>query len=304
MPAHTPFFICLPLVLGLFGSKTKTPTEELYLAVYRNEPAAVKEALANGANVNGGTPGRGDSGYKENTPLAVAAMSKNLEMMRLLIKNGADVNARNGELSGVTALEIVIAKSAEEKRSYAKESVREKAKDDRIAAVRLLLENGADPKRTSRIGGSPLAAAAGTGPVEIVDMLLRKGAPVIGNGALDQPMVECARSRDAAAPAIMERLLASGGKVNMVFAPNGECALIVAAANGNLGVVRVLLDHGAKTGTADRFGGTALHRAAAGNHVEVVKYLLDHGAEKRVEDQEGRTPLQRAKTDEMRGLLK
>ena len=291
-------------MLSLFGSKTKTPTEELYLAVYRNDVPGVKQALEKGADINGGSPGRGDTGYKENTPLAVAAMSKNIEMMRLLIKSGADVNARNGSLSGVTALEIVIALTPEEKTSTTKDEDRARAKGRRIAAVKLLLDNGADPKRTSRLGGCPLAVAAGTGPLEIVELLLRKGAPVIGSGALDQPMVECARFRDPMAADIMEKLLSNGGKVNTVFAPNGDSALHTAAANGNVAVAKVLLSHSAKLETTDRFGATPLHRAATGNHLGMVKLLLESGASKKAEDLEGRTPLMRAKAEAVKELLK
>lgn len=304
MPSAPTLFLCLPLMLSLFGSKTRTPTEELYLAVYRNDAPAVKQALEKGANINGGTPGRGDSGYKENTPLAVAAMSKNLEMMKLLIKSGADVNARNGVQTGVTALEIVIALTPEEKSGAVKEEDRERAKSRRVAAVKLLLDNGADPKRTSRLGGCPLAVAAGTGPVEIVELLLRKGAPVIGSGALDQPMVECARFRNPMAADIMEKLLSSGGKVNTVFAPNGDSALHLAAANGNVPVARVLLSHSAKLETSDRFGATPLHRAATGNHAEMVKLLLENGANRKAEDLEGRTPLMRTKSEAVKELLK
>jgi ankyrin repeat protein len=303
MPSSTSLFLCLPLMLSLFGSKTKSPTEELYVAVYRGDVEAVKQALDKGADVNGGKPGRGDSGYKQNTPLAVAASSKNLEMMKLLIKSGADVNARNGELAGVTALEIVIAPSQEEKVS-SKDDVRASARSRRIAAVRLLLDNGAEAGRTSRLGGCPLAVAAGVGPVEIVAMLLKSGAPVIGKGALDQPMVECARFRNPMAAEIMEKLLSNGGKVNTVFAPNGDSALHTAAANGNLPVARVLLEHGAKVETLDRFGATPLHRAATGNHEEMAKLLLAKGASRKAEDAEGRTPLMRAKSPEMKALLK
>ena len=54
--------------------------------------------------------------------------------------------------------------------------------------------------------------------------------------------------------------------------------LHVAAANGRVDVVKVLLDRGVSIGATNDRGGTALHLAAAGGHIGVVEVLLGRDA--------------------------
>ena len=51
-----------------------------------------------------------------------------------------------------------------------------------------------------------------------------------------------------------------------------------AAENGHKKVVKLLIDKGAKTGTKNKEGKTALQLAQASDHDDVVKYLQSHGA--------------------------
>lgn len=72
---------------------------------------------------------------------------------------------------------------------------------------------------------------------------------------------------------------------------DGDTALTEAAEEGHLGVVRWLLDQGARPNLGDEEGETALHEAAEEGHLEVVTLLLDRGANLDQSDLEGRTPL-------------
>lgn len=71
-------------------------------------------------------------------------------------------------------------------------------------------------------------------------------------------------------------------------ARNGNTALMMAAYQGNMPVVRKLLAKGA---AVNRPGWTALHYAAGGGHGEIVKLLLDKGAEIDAVSTHGITPL-------------
>ena len=54
-------------------------------------------------------------------------------------------------------------------------------------------------------------------------------------------------------------------------------ALVGAARSGQVGVIRVLLAHGAKTGIQDGFGWLPLSAAASRGHVEAVEVLVKEG---------------------------
>lgn len=63
--------------------------QQLHWAAAHNDPAGIQDALAQGANVNI------KSSHMQDTALHVAAMSGNVETMRVLLEAGADPNLRN-----------------------------------------------------------------------------------------------------------------------------------------------------------------------------------------------------------------
>jgi ankyrin repeat protein len=71
--------------------------------------------------------------------------------------------------------------------------------------------------------------------------------------------------------------------------------------------VQVLLEHGASPNAgAELLGGTPLHSAAANGDVELVRLLLEHAADPQTRRQDGKTPLDLARKaghDEVAGLL-
>ena len=77
-----------------------------------------------------------------------------------------------------------------------------------------------------------------------------------------------------------------------------------ASWGGRLDAVRFLLDHGANIQARDRDGWTPLYCAVlAENNIQVVQFLLDRGAVVNARDNGGRTPLRRAKEQEVVELL-
>ena len=296
--------ICLPVCLSLFGAGSKkSPTDRLVVAAQRGDLVGAKAALDEGADVNGGKPGRDDFGYKELTPLAIVCTNKDLEMMRLLIAHGADVNARSGALAGVVPLENAIAPTAQESTLFASPEMQERGAQHRLEAVKLLLDSSAKADRVSRIGSTPLSSAASQGTVEIVELLIKKGARVNGNGPLDQPLAEAARRMRKESAKICEALIAQKANLETPLPPNMETPLHLAAGHGNVEAARVLLDHGAKVEVRDRFGATPLHNAAAINKLEMVKLLLEHGANAKAEDLQNRKPADRARSAEVKQAL-
>lgn len=93
----------------------------------------------------------------------------------------------------------------------------------------------------------------------------------------------------------------------------GETPLMLAAKNGHVDAVKLLLNRGAKINARNpdtpdsKKGMTALMLAAQQGHDEVVRVLLEHGADTTVETRFGRTALDlasRAKKEETVRLLK
>jgi ankyrin repeat protein len=77
----------------------------------------------------------------------------------------------------------------------------------------------------------------------------------------------------------------------------GRCdatPLAVAADEGHVGVVRLLLGRGAEVKAVGRNGDTPLHDAAARGHEEVVNVLLSSGADSSIKSHDGFTALMRA----------
>ncbi|KAL8814716.1 MAG: hypothetical protein Q9223_006084 [Gallowayella weberi] len=85
---------------------------------------------------------------------------------------------------------------------------------------------------------------------------------------------------------------------------SGSGALVAAAEEQQLSMVRWLLDHGAdidEIGVHDygdrrkkKLEGTALHKAAANGNLELAKLLVKRGASLKIKDPMDRTPLERA----------
>lgn len=102
------------------------------------------------------------------------------------------------------------------------------------------------------------------------------------------------------------QILARGDVVDTEGEDN-RAALSFAAANDNMKIAELLLQHLANVDHRDRFGNTALHWAAANGHVDMVKRLLVAKATIDPANKNGITPLMLAiggnRRDAVRVLL-
>jgi ankyrin repeat protein len=219
----------------------------LYVAIQEDDVPAAQWLLEHGADPNG-DPG--------DPPLGEAATSRVvLRMLRLLLSHGADPNGRFW---------------ADEETPLFFASGRYGS----AAAVKVLLEAGADLHYRSRSGETALMWAAyqrDWGDLECpLSSLLEAGA---------DPNVVNERARGVP-----------------------TAALIAAAAEGNAANVYFLLRHGADPNLVDCDGRTALLAAAAAGHACIVRDLLRNGADPAVTDRQGRSPRELAEAY-CRGLL-
>ncbi|TGE28244.1 ankyrin repeat domain-containing protein [Hymenobacter metallicola] len=99
-------------------------------------------------------------------------------------------------------------------------------------------------------------------------------------------------------PADAEALLKGGADPNAAIevVPGFPTTfLITAANNGNLDLVKALVQHKAQVNKADAFKGTALMAAASKGHKAVVEFLLANGADAKAKDDDGKDALAHAK---------
>ena len=168
-----------------------------------------------------------------------------------------------------------------------------------IAVFRVLLDNGMGVNHYLELNGSPFVAACRAGNVDLAKFLLDHGAdPNNGYSNGDYESLVWAILGSDSSPDLVGLLLARGTVVV------GSGALIAAAEHGNLGAVKLLLEHGERTGDlnleeVEEYGsyddrklddqGTALYKAAAEGHSEIVDVLLEKGADAIFRDRKGRS---------------
>ena len=148
------------------------------------------------------------------------------------------------------------------------------------AAVRTLLQAGADVDDRQGDGSTALHWASYRDNREIAALLIRAGADV--DAANDLGVTALWAACENGSSAMVETLLEAGADPNTAL-PFGETPLMTAARAGNADVVGRLLAAGAEVDAATDAGAygaqTALMWAVAQKHPAVVEVLLAHGAD-------------------------
>jgi ankyrin repeat protein len=228
----------------------------------------VRLLLAAGADVNAAKTG-------VRTPLMEAARTRQVAMVKELLGAGARVDATDYE--GRTPLWWAVRSVA--MRSWGEGPIEETsvkvvstlleagavvdsrdrdgrtplfeaAADGHAEEVRVLLASGADPnalaKRPFGGGGTALLEAAARGQAETVGLLLRAGAdPTVGEKQGGGALVAAAQSGSVAtALTVLDGHMGASAQ-----ALRG--ALLEGARRGNIGLVRLLLERGARLETGD-----------------------------------------------------
>ncbi len=247
------FLISLKIsIWTLASSLAAAPSPDLGQAVYRGETAAWRALLQQKADVN--AP---DSAG--NTALHFAALNHDLAAVTALLAAGATVDARNA----AQATPLIYGAAQPE-------------------IVRQLLARGADVRAVSTLKTTPLAVAASApNGFEAVKLLLDAGG---GRGANDKESLPLARAVRGGDRRTLEVFLARGAAKDAAAAAS---ALRAAAAIGDVGATKALLDHGADPNLNPTFTGHALNHALLTESPEVAQLLIEQGADLRMPSTQG-----------------
>jgi len=167
------------------------------------------------------------------------------------------------------------------------------------AAVKKLLQNGANIKKEDREGRTPLHIATMWGNKKVVKVLLEAGADPNKADKEGETSVHKA-SYEGHAEVLKLLLAAPGVKVNKVD-NEGRTPLWEASFLGKTDIVAMLLKMGADANKADQGGDTPLYVAAKNGNTAVVKMLL---AKSEIVKNLNRGILNVAATPEIKNLLK
>ena len=149
------------------------------------------------------------------------------------------------------------------------------------------------PQHVNAFGGyyvTPAVAALAGRHFQVAQLLHRNGSSVDLRGDLGySPLVSAVHYGDLE---MIQILLDYGVDVNaQCFGSTPLSYALTRRRSNNPGVVRLLLDHGADPNIPTQDGSIPLYQAIENGEIEVIRALIEYGASVEVEDDEGVTPL-------------
>ena len=214
------------------------------------------------------------------TPLLWAAhhaeSARYAKLARMLVGHGADVTATDPK--GRTAVELAIRGRNRTLAAFlaargARHSIWSAADMGDAEALEALLSAGAEVNAAGWYGSTALHKAVEH--PEAVRVLLAHGANPDARDSYDETPLH-AWVHAESDPAIARLLVAAGADVGARNLP-GETPIRLAAEEGSLAGVRVLLDLGADPSMADDYGVTPLEAAREGGYEEIASLLSGEG---------------------------
>lgn len=211
---------------------------------------------------------------KQQSALMAAAYADRLDLVKLLLDGGADVNLKNDK--GQTALHYAMGRDF-----TGHEIVDRKSEESRMLLVSFLIDRGAHIRTSDAGGWTPLLTAAAQGNLPLMESLLSRGADIREHTNAGYTPLILATGNGC--HTIMENLLFMGVDVNEAD-QSGKTAAMYAIERKDLPALQMLVRHGANLAVQDRCGMTPLMHAVLqlGNRDEtarqIILYMLEQKA--------------------------
>ncbi|KAM9339126.1 ankyrin repeat domain-containing protein 6b [Symphorus nematophorus] len=238
-------------------------SERLLIASHKGQADNVVQLINKGAKVAVTKYGR--------SPLHLAAYKGHIEVVRILLKAGCDLDIQDdGEQTALHRAAVV-------------------GNSDVINA---LIQEGCALDRQDKDGNTALHEVSWHGFSQSVKLLVKAGANVhaknkAGNTALH---LACQNGH-----AQSSKVLLLGGSRPDSKNHVGDTCLHVSARYNHVAMIRILLGAFCSVSEKNLAGDTPLHVAAALNHKKTVRLLLEAGADSRICNNAGQTALDQAR---------
>ncbi|KAG9347419.1 hypothetical protein JZ751_004986 [Albula glossodonta] len=232
-------------------------SERLLVASHKGQADNVVQLINKGAKVAVTKYGR--------TPLHLASYKGHIEVVRILLKAGCDLDIQDdGDQTALHRAAVV-------------------GNHDVISA---LIQEGCAQDRQDKDGNTALHEVSWHGFSQSVKLLVKAGANA-GNTALH---LACQNGHAQSA-----RVLLLGGSRPDSKNNVGDTCLHVASRYNHVAMIRILLGAFCSVNEKNQAGDTPLHVAASLNHKKTVRLLLEAGTDSTIQNNAGLTALDQAR---------
>ncbi|XP_012152151.1 uncharacterized protein LOC105664036 [Megachile rotundata] len=300
----------------------------LSFAVKQNWKEIVEVLIANGANVNA-LNGEALSfatffGYKDiieillenkadinlqfmdnKTPLHIAAMKRTTDLVELLLAKGAEVNAIDkkgatplhyaARCGNVEIIELLLSNGANVNANCSEGTPLHYAvyEYDSVDVVRILLNNGADVSIKDHQDRTPLQVAVTHNQLECVKLMTLQSQKIDINAKDSDSWTVLHNAAQEGNLTMVKYLIEEGCDINARNA-DGSMPIHIAVEEGFRDIVEFMLNNGSTVHDRGTNNQTLLHYAAMTSQIGLAKYLISKGADINAQDDNGLTPMHTA----------
>ncbi|KAL4240565.1 hypothetical protein ACF0H5_001357 [Mactra antiquata] len=245
--------------VGFEKRQKRRQIRSLQEAIDKHDTESVKTQLQEDFDV--------DFQYRSQTALQLAVKENCLDICRILIEKGANVNMTDAEMNNLLNMACW--------RGY--QDVSE-----------LLVQNGANIDDQNMNGYSAIHTCASQGQADILQYLISQNSDLDSlSRQMQTPLHLSVKNRHSD---IVQLLLIGGCNVDKID-ENRRTALMYAAEFGFDDITQILVNGGANLNCQDRLGRTALFEAVHNGHLNIVQTLSTSGADINLPVTKGSSPL-------------